>query len=259
MNLGKHISKTIKWVVALIIMISLVAFTEYRSKKRLCVEKPMVDIEEIESGYSGIHFFIKEQDVVDLITFNGREPMEGKLLSEVDVHQVEKRVLKDRFVEEAEIYKTLKGELRISIKQRRPIARVMRNDSSFYISTNGILLPESNRYSARVPMIVETSAPVYMKSPQLANESDSSFYKMMSIIDKDKFMNKITAQVLIGEKGIITILPQISKQKIIWGKPIDNETKVERLKTFYKEILPSKGWNRYKTVNLSYKDQIICE
>ncbi len=259
MKLGKHISKTIKWITALVILISLVAFTEYRSKERLCVEKPMVDIEEIESGYSGIHFFIKEQDVIDLITFNGREPMEGRLLRDVDVHQVEKRVLKDRFVDEAEIYKTLKGELRISIKQRRPIARVMRKDSSFYISTSGILLPESNRYSARVPMIIETADPVYLKFPQLSNESDSSFYELMNIIDKDKFMNKITAQVLVKEQGVITILPQISKQKIIWGKPIDNESKVERLKTFYKEILPSKGWNRYKTVNLSYKDQIICE
>ncbi len=258
MKLGKHISKPIKWILALGVLVSLVAFTEYRAKERLCSETK-VNIKEISGANSDVHFFIKNQDVVDLITFNGRDPMQNRPLSDVDVYQVEKQVMKDRFVDEAEIYKTLKGELRISIKQRRPITRVMRKDSSFYISSKGVLLPVSNRYSARVPMVIETSSPYYLKEQKLANEADSSFYNLMSVIDEDKFMNKVTSQVLVDAEGIIIILPQVSKQKIIWGEPTDNESKVERLKTFYKEILPSKGWNRYKTVNLSYKDQIICE
>ena len=28
---------------------------------------------------------------------------------------------------------------------------------------------------------------------------------------------------------------------------------------FYKVILPTKGWNYYESVNLKYKNQIVCD
>ena len=28
---------------------------------------------------------------------------------------------------------------------------------------------------------------------------------------------------------------------------------------FYKNIAPTKGWNTYKTINVKFKNQIICD
>jgi cell division protein FtsQ len=35
---------------------------------------------------------------------------------------------------------------------------------------------------------------------------------------------------------------------IDFGKPVDIEEKFRNLKIFYKEILPTKGWNSYESV-----------
>ena len=33
--------------------------------------------------------------------------------------------------------------------------------------------------------------------------------------------------------------------------------KFNKISLFYNKIIPSKGWNTYKTVNVKFKDQII--
>ena len=36
------------------------------------------------------------------------------------------------------------------------------------------------------------------------------------------------------------------------------EIKFKKLELFYKNILPTKGWNYYESVNLKFKNQIVC-
>jgi cell division protein FtsQ len=40
---------------------------------------------------------------------------------------------------------------------------------------------------------------------------------------------------------------------------IDIEAKFKKIKIFYKEILPAKGWDTYRKVSVKYRNQIICE
>ena len=35
--------------------------------------------------------------------------------------------------------------------------------------------------------------------------------------------------------------------------------KLAKLMTFYKEVLPQKGWTKYQRVNLKYEGQVIAE
>ena len=53
--------------------------------------------------------------------------------------------------------------------------------------------------------------------------------------------------------------PQFSKQKIIFGYPDNLDEKFEKINIFYKKIVPAKGWNTYRTVNVKFKNQIICD
>ena len=54
------------------------------------------------------------------------------------------------------------------------------------------------------------------------------------------------------------MIPQITKQKIYFGNTNDMEIKFKKLELFYKNILPTKGWNYYESVNLKFKNQIVC-
>ena len=180
-------------------------------------------------------------------------------LIQINATDVENRVKMDKFVENVQAFKTLKGELKVKVTQRRPIARFIRSDSSFYVSNQGVFLPLSNRYSARVVLVSEEGKSPYFLNERLRNNVDSSFYHLLSVIDSDEFFNKLVSEIILKEDGQIWIRPQVSRQMIIWGLPTNTESKYEKLKKLYQEILPSKGWNRYGTINLSFKDQIICE
>jgi cell division protein FtsQ len=257
---NKKISSSFLWLVSLGFLLCLVAFTEYRNLSKYCIDL-IISIEQGEKA-KGIHennFFIDKENVEDIITYKGRESIEGKKLIHINVSDVENRVKMDKFVKDVEVSKTLKGELEVKVTQRRPIARFIRSDSAFYISDQGVFLPMSNRYTARVILISEQGKSPYFLSNELNDESDSLFYELLTQIDEDDFFNKIVSEIIIKEDGELWFRPQVSRQMIIWGLPIDTKSKYKRLKKLYKDILPSKGWNKYQLVNLSFKDQIICE
>lgn len=260
MKVRKKISSTFLWPVSLGILLCLVAFTEYRNSSKICSDL-LISIEQGEKadGEQENNYFIEKENVEDIITEKGREPVEGEKLIHINVSNVENRVKMDKFVKDVEVSKTLKGELEVKVTQRRPIARFIRSDSAFYVSDQGVFLPMSNRYSARVVLISEQGKSPYFLSNELKNESDSLFYDLLTEIDRDDFFNKIVSEIIIKEDGQLWIRPQVSRQMIVWGLPVDTKSKYERLKKLYKDILPSKGWNKYQLVNLSFKDQIICE
>ena len=49
-----------------------------------------------------------------------------------------------------------------------------------------------------------------------------------------------------------------TKQKIYFGNTDNMDNKFKKLELFYKNILPTKGWNYYESVNLKFKNQIVC-
>ncbi|MDV7400600.1 hypothetical protein RZS08_54800, partial [Arthrospira platensis SPKY1] len=59
--------------------------------------------------------------------------------------------------------------------------------------------------------------------------------------------------------GKILLAPKVGNYKIVLGTVDDLDEKFRRLRIFYDEVVPYQGWRRYKTVNLSYKGQIVCE
>jgi cell division protein FtsQ len=45
----------------------------------------------------------------------------------------------------------------------------------------------------------------------------------------------------------------------VFGEAKDFEEKFEKLKTFYTEGLnKTDGWNKYSTINIKYKNQVVC-
>jgi cell division protein FtsQ len=83
--------------------------------------------------------------------------------------------------------------------------------------------------------------------------------ELLNFIEKDPFWKAQISQMHIDKKGNIKMYTQVSKQVVEFGKPEDIEEKFRNLKIFYKDILPTKGWNSYDRVSVKFKDQIVCE
>lgn len=218
------------------------------------------DIEvEIENAYE--NFFIDEEDVMALIMQNEGDSILGDAYGRVDLNLIEDRIESHSFVQEAEVYRDLKGHLVVVATQNKPIARLIsKRGESAYIGSTGDMLPTSIKYTARVPVITGRYVDQLMELENV-NEDDyaSDLKEMVEYILEEDFWAMQIAQLEINRKEFITMYAQIGDQRIEFGTPDDYEKKFNKLKIFFKQIMPTKGWNTYDRVNVAYKDQIICE
>jgi len=235
------------------IFLFLVIFSELKSNTR---EVEDLDVEVLEQEGN---FFTDDLEVIDLMTEEQSDYVIGVKMGELNPKVLEKRVEANPFVKEAQVYRDLKGNLKVEVKQSKPIARIYTNGSNDkYIDTNGRVLPVNAKHTARVPL-VETEFEFAWKNNMDESSYGLQLFELLEFIEKDNFWRAQIAQVYVKKNGEVELFPQVTKQVVEFGKPVDMEKKFSKLMTFYKEILPKKGWNTYERVNLKFENQIICE
>jgi len=237
-----------------ILLFGSIGLVEKQYGDRICIS---IDV-EIDNQYE--NYFINEGDVIDLITNGGENRIVGESFDDLNLKAIETELLQTKFIQNAEVYKDLEGTLMISINQSRPIARLMSNKlNDRYISNKGDVLPLSKRYTARVVLIDGAYAANSKLYDLGETEYNRQLMALLKHIDGDPFWKAQIAQLNINKKGNILMHTQVSKQVVEFGKPVDIEEKFRKLKIFYKDILPAKGWNSYNSVSVKFKDQIVCE
>ena len=129
----------------------------------------------------------------------------------------------------------------------------------FYIDINGEIFPVSNKYSERVLLIFFKNYKNIDKEKNINFfQNGNEIFKLINYINRNDFYKKQISQINVLKDGEIIMIPQITKQKIYFGNTDNMEIKFKKLELFYKNILPTKGWNYYESVNLKFKNQIVC-
>ncbi|MBL7841895.1 MAG: cell division protein FtsQ [Cyclobacteriaceae bacterium] len=254
MKINFNIKREIKITALLAVVFLLIAVSE-RKQGTVAVKDIVIKIENIEGNQ-----FVDESDVADLMQLD-EENLKGASLENLNMKQLEKRIRMNRFVKDAQLYSDLKGNLVVKAELRRPIARLVRNDGpDGYIAEDGTVMPVSDKFTTRVVLISGSYIRGLLAIENLNKTKETkNLMKMLEMIREDDFWRAQIAQLDIDSKGHITMLPQIGGQVIEFGVADNLETKFKKMKIFYKEILPQKGWNTYKRVNLEYEGQIIAE
>lgn len=254
MKINFRLNKGVKVTLMAVILVAAIGFAERSDNDEVCNDIVI----KILNQHS--NFFIDQQDVIRLITDNGAELVKGASFNHLNLKEIEERVKADPFIKSAQIYKDLKGNLIVNTELRRPFARILGNNKpDAYIAMDGAILPVSDKYITRSILISGKYADDLMKENLKNTEEGQQIYEMLNYIYNDKFWKAQIAQIDIDKNLNMLLYPQVTKQMVEFGKPIDIEDKFRKLKIFYTEILPQKGWNKYERVNLKYKDQIIAE
>lgn len=220
----------------------------------------MEDIDvEIENAYE--NFFVDEDDVMALIMQGEGDSILGDGFTAVSLKEVEQRIKSHSFVKDAEVFRDLKGHLVVKARQNKPVARLISNGGkNAYIGEGGDILPVSPKYTARVPVITGKYVDRLMGLGEVAeDEYATKVYELINFINDNKFWSMQIGQIDINSKGKIVMYPQVGDQRLEFGYADDFDRKFKKLDIFFKQIMPTKGWNTYERVNVEYKDQIICE
>ena len=208
------------------------------------------------SGVSS-HYFIDKNDVENVIVIYSGVQQKGKSIKKFDLRKMEKALKNDIWIKDAEIYFDNNAVLQVEISEREPVARIFTpGGTTFYIDSSLMMLPLSDKYSARLPVF--TGFPTEAK---VLKHSDSSLLKdirnISLEIQNDAFLMGMIDQVDITVARSFEMIPKIGNQLIKFGDASDIKEKFSKLKLFYKNILVKTGWNKYSVINLQYKGQVV--
>lgn len=241
-------------VIAFSIIGVSIAAVEKQQESLLCSE---IDVNIQTKGNS---YFINEEDVMDVLTNNGSLLIIGRSFEELNIQHLENKLKNTPFVHQVKMYKDLSGRLHVNIDQVKPIARLVKSRGrDKYIDELGNIIPTSKRHTVRVPLLSGN----YTGFKKIDNINETAYgrdlFKLLQFVSNEPLWKAQIAQMDLDRRGNIEMYTQVSKQLVKFGKPENLEAKFNKMEIFYTEILPAKGWNTYKTVNVKFKGQIICE
>ncbi|MFN0083399.1 MAG: cell division protein FtsQ/DivIB [Ferruginibacter sp.] len=214
----------------------------------------------VEINITGVSntFFIDKADVYNIIKNFGGDSTQKKSLASIDLGRIEKALEKDVWVKNAELYFDNNNFLKVLVEEREPIARLFTtNGSTFYIDSSCMMLPLSDKFSARLPVFTG-----FTSDAKILSQKDSFLLcsvKNISIkILADTFLMAMIDQIDIDVNRSFELVPKLGKQRIVFGDATDADTKFIKLKLFYKDVITQSGWNRYSVINLQYKNQVVA-
>ncbi|UXX77713.1 cell division protein FtsQ [Reichenbachiella carrageenanivorans] len=249
-----HIWKTFKIGLVLFGLAVIIGFTNSRQNERYVNDVHILIDNQFEN------YFINQEDVLSLIDERGKDYLLSSNFGSLNLKQLENSIEAHQFVNDAQAYIGLEGNMSIKVIQNRPIARVVvSNGSDYYIGVDGDILPESAHYTARV-VLMYLANDNWIDGENIKNsEQGQEIFELIQFITHDEFWNAQISAIRVEKNQEVVLEPQVTKQEVIFGKPENIEKKFRKLMTFYKQILPYKGWNTYASVNLKFKNQIVCK
>lgn len=240
------------WLLTAGACLTLLVSAASKKDTRYCTGAE-VDISGVSNTY-----FMDKHDVYAIIKKYGGDTSLKQPIASIDLRKIERALEKDVWIKNAELFFDNNNMLRISVEEREPIARVFTvMGNSFYIDSSCMMLPLSEKFSARLPLFTG-----FTSDAKILSKADSSLLcdirNISTKINADDFLMAMIDQVDITVKRTFEMMPKIGKQRIIFGDGSDAANKFVRLKLFYKNVISSAGWNRYNTIDLQYKDQVVA-
>lgn len=205
----------------------------------------------------GDHFFIDRKEIEDQLTGRGTFVIKGHPLKSFDLKSMEEKLVKNSWISEAELFFDNRQVLQVKIKERQPIARLFTGTgNSFYIDSNLIKLPLSEKRSARVPVF--TGFPSENKKWTKEDRRLLGNIKTLSnYILTNSFWMAQVAQVDITANRNFEIIPTIGNHIIEFGDATDYDKKFRRLLLFYQQVISKIGFSAYERIKVQYAGQVV--
>ena len=235
--------KFLKYIVFLL-LIGVLGFLYSFSLKRNLTKIVKEVVIEFEVGDNN---FLTHSMVNKLLIQNDTS-VKNKAKSVIDLYRLEKLVSENSYVENASVFLTISGSLKTIVKQRSPVARILQKESSYYVDKQGVKVPLSTNYSARVMLV-------------LGAENDEDIDEIMhliSLILKDEFLQKEIVGIEKSDDDEYQFSVRSGNYKIDFGKLTEIDLKFKKLKAFYNKTFEDNTIQNYKMINVKYHNQVVC-
>ena len=231
--------------ILLILAIALTAgilWARGKSQGELC---SAIEVEVINADSTS---FVTPQGVLSDLKGQGIEVI-GQHMGEIDASSIEEALRKSPYLENADCVKCQDGRLLIRVSQLVPVMRVFDGDASYYVNRAGKRMGASSFYHCDVPVVQGHFTRKYPATRLLP---------LIDFIEKDSLLHSLVTMFQVNDTNNIIIVPNFSGHVVNIGNATGFENKFAKLKLFYGEVLPKKGWNTYDTISVKWNHQVVA-
>lgn len=251
----QKIKNIVIWCSLILLVAVLAGFANADRERERCWRLD-IEVEQLSGLY-----FIDEASVREHILDLGN-PIVGSRIDSLQVEPIRRSLLQLPSVKSATVYTTVDGRLFVNVTQRTPLFRVINKaGESYYVDTEGKRMPLSKQYTARVPVLTgEVTTPF---APGAATEKEEQLlqkaFHLVNHIESDPFWSAQTEHIAVNDENDFVIVPRIGHCTIVIGDTADLTSKFRRLHAFMLDIAHKSNLNQYKSINVKYRDQVVCE
>lgn len=237
------------WSLSVVVIFISLGFSIKQNQQLKCADVRVNITDSIQEQ------FIRSNDIEQWVRRNYRGVF-GQPLHSVDLRKIEDGLRKLQSVENVAVYTNVYdngvksfGSLVVKIKQREPVFRVVGAGHAFYMDKLGKVIDWSPRYTPRVLIVGGLVSPDFARKKLLP---------LISFINGNPFWSAQIDQIYVNAVGELSMIPRVGEQIILFGEPEDFQIKFRNLKALYTEGFKNGGWSLYKTINVEFRNQIVC-
>ena len=187
-------------------------------------------------------YFVDEKDIKELV----KQYNPTRKIGDINIPELEKKINLIPFVDSANVYLNLNGNLNVDIKQRVPAFRLNKDGKDFYVDKKGVEFPISKNFSLPSMLVMGDVKP----------SEYGALGDLIEKIDKDDFSKKYFIGIT-KEKEDYNLLTSDGNYKVEIGDLDNIDLKVRGFKTFVEKYLVDQNTQKYKKISLKYDNQIV--
>lgn len=232
----RNIFNLIRFILGILLLITMIYFAVDSMGDKYCkLSEITIEIDENK--------FVTKEVVIEYLKENTLYP-DSILLNNVSFSNMENMLINHPSIKSAEVYSDMSANVFITLTQRKPIVRIQEDKKGYYLDEDGLKMPLSNIFTSRMLLV----------TGEIHSVKNAELFELSEFIYNNTFWKKQIVQINI-EKSKLLMLTKLGEQ-LEFGQIKDVKEKFENLMLYYEK---GNSQNKeYKTLNLEYKNQIVC-
>ena len=250
-------SQQFGWLVMLFI-VGLLAISAINKREGAFLEEITIELAPLPDST----YLLNDADLMAELENAFTKPLDGLQLEDINLEWVETILERHPFIREADAFVDGNTGLFIRAEQRQPMLRIIaENGQNYFLDETGSRMPLSEQFT---PRILVASGNIAAWNNQFMEDETHQLYQLFELaqyLREDVFLDALIEQLYLNNKGEIILAPKVGDQVIYLGRydKLKTYERLERLKIFYRQGLPYAGWRQYRSFDLRYADQVVCQ
>jgi cell division protein FtsQ len=239
------LKRLIQNTILLVLAAALVIGTLWARDKSRGEQCTGIEVEVINADSTS---FVTPQGVLNDLKGRGIK-LVGKRMGDIDASDIEEALRLSPYLENADIVKCQNGKVLIRVSQLVPVFRVFDGESSYYVNRAGKHMTATNFYHSDVPVVQGHFTRKYPPTRLLP---------LIDYVEKDSLLRSLVTMFIVRDSNNIILVPDISGHVINIGNADGLENKFAKLKLFYSQVMPKRGWNTFDTISVKWNHQVVA-